>query len=348
MSEANPPETGSPAEDLPTGDSAAAPVLVTGATGFLGGHLLPLLLAAGTPVRALVRREAPALAEQGVELVRGEVESEGALREALSGVRRVFHLAGRVSRDPEAASELQRLHGEGTRRLAAVARREGVERIVLVSTSGTIAVSSEPEPDCDETAGTPIERIGGWPYYRSKWLQEAALLEAASDFEVVIVNPSLLLGPGDERLSSTGDVLRFLSGQVQVIPPGGLNFVDVRDAAAGTSAAMSRGRAGERYLLGGHNWSFAEFFAQLGEISGVRPSRFRLPRGLYTAGALFGEELARQLGREPAVDRISREMAGCYWYFRSDKAARELGHAPREARVTLLETVRWLRDRGLF
>ena len=327
--------------------SDRSPVLVTGATGFLGSHLLPLLLAGKTPVRVLSRRPAPELSARGVEVVEGEIESETALRSALAGVRRVFHLAGRVSRDPVASADLHRVHVEGTRTLATEARREGVARIVLVSTSGTIAVSRDPEPDCDETAPVPIELIGGWPYYRSKWLQERALFEAAADIEVVVVNPSLLLGPGDDRLSSTGDVLRFLSGQIRVTPPGGLNFVDVRDAAAGALAAMVKGRAGERYLLGGHNWSFAEFFARLGEVAGVSGPRLRPSRGFYTAAALVSEEIARQVGREPAVDRISREMAGRYWYFRSDKAARELGHEPRDGRVTLLDTVRWLRDRGL-
>ena len=327
--------------------SQTAPVLVTGATGFLGGHLIPLLHEGGEPVRVLSRQPAPELSARGVEVVVGDVVSGAGLDAALDGVAHVFHLAGRVSRDPDAAASLQRVHVDGTRRLADAARRTGVERILLVSTSGTMAVSRDPEPDCDETAPVPIELIGGWPYYRSKWLQERTLLAAAgSDMEVVIVNPSLLLGPGDDRLSSTGDVLRFLSGQVSMIPPGGLNFVDVRDAAAGALAAMAKGRNGQRYLLGGHNWSFADFFARLGEVSGAPAPRLRLPRGLYTAGALLTEEVARQIGREPAVDRISREMAACYWYFSSEKATRELGHEPRDGRVTLLETVRWLQGRG--
>ena len=131
--------------------SDRSPVLVTGATGFLGSHLLPLLLAEKTPVRVLSRRPAPELSARGVEVVEGEIESETALRSALAGVRRVFHLAGRVSRDPEASADLHRVHVEGTRTLATEARREGVARIVLVSTSGTIAVSRDPEPDCDET-----------------------------------------------------------------------------------------------------------------------------------------------------------------------------------------------------
>ena len=321
-------------------------MLVTGATGFLGSHLLPLLAEGGASVRVLSRRPAPELADRGFEVAAGDVETGTGLQAALDGVSRVFHLAGRVSRDPEAAASLQRVHVDGTRKLAHAAREAGVERIVLVSTSGTIAVARDPEPETDETAPVPIELIGRWPYYRSKWLQERALLAAAGDgLEVVIVNPSLLLGPGDERLSSTGDVLRFLSGQVKVIPPGGLNFVDVRDAAAGVRAAMVKGRSGQRYLLGGHNWSFGDFFARLGEVSETPAPRLRLSRNMYTAGALLTEEVARQVGREPAVDRISREMAGCYWYFSSEKAARELGHEPRDGRVTLLETVRWLQGK---
>ena len=327
---------------MPGKRSLASPVLVTGATGFLGSHLIPLLLDDEAPVRVLSRHPAPDLAARGIEVVPGDVESGTGVREALEGIGRVFHLAGRVSRDPESAPGLQRVHVEGTRNLAEAARSAGVERIVLVSTSGTIAVSRDPDPDCDETAPVPIEMIGGWPYYRSKWLQERTLLATAGEIETVIVNPSLLLGPGDERLSSTGDVLRFLSGQLSVIPPGGLNFVDVRDAAAGLVAAMVKGRSGQRYLLGGHNWTFAEFFARLGEVSGAPAPRLRLPQNLYTAGGWLTEEIARQIGREPAVDSISREMAGCYWYFSSEKAARELGHEPRDGRVTLLETVRWL------
>lgn len=326
--------------------SPSAPVLVTGATGFLGSRVTPLLLERGVPVRVLTRSAAPdPPLPPEIEVVPGDLESSEALAAALSGVRQVFHLAGRVSRDPEDAEALRRVHVDGTRRLAAAAREAGVRRIVLVSTSGTIAVSEEAEPDTAEGAPPPIRLIGSWPYYRSKWLQEQALRGAAGDLEVVTVHPSLLLGPGDRRLSSTGDVLRFLAGQIRVVPPGGLNFVDVRDAAASTVAAMEKGRAGEKYLLGGENWSFGEFFEVLAEVSGVRGPRLSLPKRLYTAGGQISEELARQFGQEPAVDRISREMAGCYWYFRSDKAARELGHAPRDGRETLRDTVRWLEQR---
>ncbi len=335
----------------PSGPDPTRPVLVTGGTGFLGTHLLDVLLGGdrdgAAPLRVLAREPAPRLAARGVEVVEGDLLEGPGLEVALGGVRAVFHLAGMVSRDPDAAARLQQVHVDGARRLAGLARAAGVERIVLVSTSGTIAVTTGPEPELEESAPTPIDQIGGWPYYRSKWLQERALLSAAEDLEVVVVNPSLLLGPGDERLSSTGDVLRFLAGEVRVIPPGGLNFVDVRDAAASVASAMTRGRPGHRYLLGGHNWSFADFFARLGEVSGLTAPRLRLPKEVYTAAALVSEEAARQLGREPAVDRISREMAASYWYFSSAKAERELGHTARDGRLTLLETVRWLDGRGL-
>ncbi len=322
------------------------PVLVTGATGFLGGHLLAELDPAAGPVRVLARKPNPALEERGYEVVVGDLESPEALDRAVAGMDGVFHLAGRVSRDPDAAADLDRVHIEGSRRLVAAVATAGVRRVVLVSTSGTIAVTEWPDPDRDETARVPVELIGRWPYYRSKWLQEQLWLGAPGAFERVIVNPSLLLGPDDDRLSSAGDVLRFLSGQVRVCPPGGLNFVDVRDAASSVKAAMDRGRDRERYLLGGPNWTFAEFFTALAELSDRSPPRLRLPRPLYTAGAVAAEELARQMGSEPAVDRISREMAGCYWYFRSNKAAQELGHDPREGRITLHDTIRWL-DRRL-
>jgi dihydroflavonol-4-reductase len=114
----------------------------------------------------------------------------------------------------------------------------------------------------DESFAPPLKLIGGWPYYTSKLYQEeTARRECQGGPELVILNPSLLLGPGDKRLSSSEDVLRLLACEIPVIPPGGVNFVDVRDAAAAFESALSRGRPGERYLLGGPNWSFETFFA---------------------------------------------------------------------------------------
>jgi dihydroflavonol-4-reductase len=322
--------------------------LVTGGTGFLGEHVVAALAARGTPeLRVLVRGTYELQARPGVRYLRGDLVSDGdaGLLEAMHSCEEVYHLAGLVSRDPGSAAAMMRVHVEGTTRLLRAARRAGVRRVVVASSSGTVAVSRTPEPIPDEDAGYATELVSNWPYYLSKIYQEKVALELGTELgiEVVIVNPSLLLGPGDRRLSSTGDVLRFLRREIPIVPSGGLNFVDARDAAEATVMAMAAGRPGERYLLGGPNWSFAEFFGRLERASKVPAPRLRMPDRWARTGAALVEHLYRQLGREAPVDAISVEMSQVYWYCDSSRAARELGFAPRDPGETLDETIRYLR-----
>jgi dihydroflavonol-4-reductase len=325
-------------------------VLVTGGTGFLGRFVVEELLAAGHRVRVLARGKAPALEERGAEIVVGDVarDLDGTvpLARAFDGVSALFHLAGFVSRDPDDGQRMMRVHIDGTRRALEAAKAAGVRRVVLASTSGTIAVSKEPVV-LDEHAPYPTGIVGGWPYYLSKIYQEKLALDLAATLalELVIVNPSLLLGPGDERASSTGDVRRFLKREIPVVPDGGVSFVDARDAAKSTVAALDLGRAGERYLLGGPNWTVAEYFGRLERASKVRGPKLKLPNSLQRRAASLIEHAYKALDKEPPVERISVEMAQVYWWCDSTKAERELGFAARDPGETLDDTIRDLRTR---
>jgi dihydroflavonol-4-reductase len=323
-------------------------LLVTGATGFLGEHLCRVLVEQGHTVRGLARSRSGVLQALGVEHVRGDVLEGPELDRALEGVTAVFHLAGAVSRDPDDAQRMMRLHVDGTRRVLERMAAAGIKRMVLASTSGTIGVSKD-EEILDESAPYAEEIVAGWPYYASKIYQERLAFEHGErlGIEVVAVNPSLLLGPGDRRLSSTGDVRKFIKKQIPVLPDGGINFVDARDAAEATAAALDKGRAGERYLLGGPNWTMKEFFARLGRVAKVSPPRLKLPaslKGFGRWGATLVEELYRHRGKEPPVDRISVEMAEHFWWIDSGKAERELGFAARDPQLTLVDTVAYLRQ----
>ena len=322
-------------------------VLVTGATGFLGEHLCRALVAQGHIVRGLARSRSSVLDELGVEHVRGDVLNPDEVDRALDGVSAVFHLAGAVSRDPDDAQRMMRLHVDGTRRVLEQMANAGVRRMILASTSGTIGVSTREEV-LDESAPYAEQVVAGWPYYTSKIYQERLAFEHGErlGIEVVAVNPSLLLGPGDRRLSSTGDVRKFIKRQIPTIPDGGINFVDVRDAAGATAAALANGRAGQRYLLGGPNWTTKEFFARLGRVANVSPPRLKLPPKLNKWGASVIEEIYRWRGKEPPVERISVEMAEHYWWIDSTKAQRELGFEARDPQLTLVDTVSYLR-RGI-
>ena len=321
-------------------------VLVTGGSGFLGRALLPVLVRAGHEVRALARGDVEDAAALGVEVVRGALEDRGSVRTALAGVEAVVHLAGRVDFDPTDPAALYRLHVEGTRTLLEDALAAGASRFLLASSSGTIGVSEEPR-EATEADDYPIALVASWPYYLSKIYQEKVALRFHRDtgFPVVVLNPSLLLGPGDARLTSTDVVFKFLERRVPSMPGGGLSFVDVRDAAAAFAAAVGRGRPGERYLLGGANMSFAEFFARLARLSGVPAPRVRLPSGAGVAAARLLERFHAWRESEPPVSTAEVEMGERYWYVNAARARTELGFAPRDPQETIFETWRYVEER---
>jgi len=324
--------------------------LVTGGTGFLGSHLVRLLAEEGVrPLRVLSTSAPVWLEELGVETVVGSITSPEDARRAVEGAGEVYHLAGRVSREPEDAHVMYKLHVEGTRVLCEAAAAAGVKSMVMASTSGTIAVTEAGDVAPDEEWPTPLDIVSRWPYYASKLYQERVALEnfTGGGRRLVIMNPSLLLGPGDERLSSTKVVLDFLSRKIPTVPKGGLSFVDARDAARAFRAAMERGREGERYLLGAANWTFDKFFGRLERITKVPAPFISLPSKLSLAGARGLSALYKHWKLAPPVEPTEIEMADYFWYLDASKARAELGFDPRDPQETLLDTVSYVRDNFL-
>jgi dihydroflavonol-4-reductase len=322
-------------------------VALTGATGFLGSWVVNRLLERGHSVTALIRGEAGTLSERAVQVVRGELPDPLAAAALVVGADALIHLAGRVSRDPADGPAMYRLHVAGTKVLLEAAAEAQVGRVVLASSSGTIGVSksSRPSTELDET---PLTLVGRWPYYLSKIYQERLALSFAQEHRLPLVclNPSLLLGPGDLHFSSTGDIWRFLRRDIPAMPSGGLSFADVRDVAATFEAALARGRPGERYLLGGANMTFAEFFGRLSRLSGVPPPRLRLPSEVNLLGVRALESWSRWRGVDPPIDRASVEMGEHWFFIDSSKARLELGFSPRDPQETLRDTLRDLESRG--
>lgn len=274
---------------------------------------------------------------------------EASVRAAATGCDGAFHCAGRVSRRQADAEEMYRVHVEGTRIVLDACSAAGLRRVVVASTSGTVAVSDDPNRIPNESDSAPLGIIGRWPYYRAKLFAErAALSRSHAGFEVVCVNPSLLLGPGDVRGSSTEDVRRFLEGEVPAVPSGGLSFIDARDAAEAMCLAMDRGRGGERYLVGACNLTMAEFVGRLTRASGAKAPRFALPRSrtLVRLGASWMNRLAPHVGLA-MVDPVTIEMSSYFWYVDSAKAESSLGFRPRDPNLTIYDTVEDLRARGV-
>ncbi len=324
-------------------------ILITGGTGFLGTHIVRQMLDAGEKnLRVLASRVPEWMKDAGIEAVEGSVTETDDVARACKNVSTIFHLAGKVSRDNDDAAAMNKIHLEGTRLLCEAAKGSGVTTILLASSSGTIAVS-EDEQTFDETFPQPVEVFSRWAYYGSKYYQERAAIENfdGEGRRLVILNPSLLLGPDDDRLSSTKPVLDFLARKIPYSPGGGLNFVDVRDAAAAFIAAIDKGRHQEKYLLGAANMTFQQFFGRLERLSGVSAPMLKLPKKLAVAGSGLISSIYGNWGKASPVAPSEVEQAEYFWYFDSSKAVDELGFAPRDPQETLQDTITFLRQRFL-
>ena len=324
--------------------------LITGGTGFLGAHLVRQLVESGTKdIRVMATWIPEWLTGLGVDTCEGSVTNEEDVGRAVEGVTEIYHLAGKVSRERDDAREMYKLHVDGTRLLCDAAKKAGVTTIVLASSSGTIAVSEKSDVIHDENYPPPLDIIARWPYYASKAYQEMAALERfnGKGLRLVIMNPSLLLGPGDDRLSSTKVVLDFMARKISAVPNGGLNFVDARDAAQAFRIAMQKGRHGQRYLLGAVNWTFVKFFDRLARLTKVASPRLAFPSKFAVTGAHVIDSLFRQWNFTSPVQADEVEMAEYFWYFKHDKARRELGFQPRDPGDTLNDTVQYLRKNFL-
>jgi len=320
-------------------------ILITGGTGFLGSHIVRQFLDTGEKTLKVMASRVPEwMMDAGVEAVEGSVTERDDVVKACENVSAIFHLAGKVSRDNDDASSMNKVHLEGTRLLCEAAKEAGVSTVILASSSGTIAVSEDPEV-VDETYPQPVNLFSRWAYYASKYYQERAALESfdGDGRRLVILNPSLLLGPDDERLSSTKPVLDFLARKIPYCPSGGLNFVDARDAAAAFIAALEKGKHQEKYLLGAANMTFADFFGRLERLSGVSAPILKVPKKFAVAGAGMIGSIYKNWGRPSPVAPNEVEQAEHFWYFDSLKAEEELGFAPRDPQETLQATISYVR-----
>jgi dihydroflavonol-4-reductase len=264
------------------------------------------------------------------------------VRRSLEGVEAVYHLAGLVSFQDKDARRMYELHVDATRELLRDVREAGVKRFILASTSGTIAVSKE-ERIGREDDDYPITVVGKWPYYLSKIYEEKLTLEYCRKHSIplVVLNPSLLMGPGDDRLSSTWTVVKFLNRELPAMPGGGMSFVDARDAAEAFLNALTRGELYGRHLMG-VNMSMADFFDRLQRLTGVAAPRLHLPSKANVLGAKLLERWAKFRGTRPAVDPQEVDVGEHFFYLDASKAEHELGFRARDPQETLHDTVQYI------
>ncbi len=326
--------------------------LVTGGLGFLGRHLVDQLLSAGESVRVL-DTAAPAnnaLAE--VDYITGSICDRPTVERAMAGVRRVYHTAAKAGLWAADKGELYRVNQIGTRIVLQAAQKAGVERIVHTSTESILKSRTGPPSAklLDETVQLNETDMCG-DYCRAKFLAEQEALDAAArGVPVVVVNPSVPVGPGDFNLTPPSRMLLgFLNGRFPAYMESTLNLVDVRDVANGHIRAADRGRLGQRYLLGNENIRLADLLVIMKELTGLSMPRRRVPYWLaFTASAVQEWRADHLTHRPPTAPLTGVRLARTPLILDNARARTELGLEFRPLRESLADAIRWFQEQGLL
>jgi dihydroflavonol-4-reductase len=313
---------------------------VTGATGFVGAHVVRALAQRGDDVRVVYRdpRRLRALGSTPYRRAKTDCLDYKAMRRALRGHDVLFHVAGYVASSP--VQRVWELNAEGPVVAVEAAAAEGVRRVVLTSTISAIGTANEHGP-ADESTSYPTDWLG-LVYPDSKHAGERAALEAAErhGVEVVVVNPGYVLGvpvnrsqPGE---TSTRTIGNYLRGRLPGVVDAPMNFVDVDDVAAGHLLAASHGRPGERYILGGENLRWPRLIDRVAALSGARYPVVVLPTGIGRIA-----RLREALGLPGTISAEAFDLMRQDWRFTSKKAREELGYSTRPLDETLANTIEW-------
>src|SRR5262245_25848907 len=297
-------------------------VLVTGATGFVGGMVARELVRAGREVRLLVRPTADHhnLRDLAVEFALGDVRDLDSVVRATAGCMQVYHVAALYKLWVRHRQEIYDCNVTGTENVLKAARAHAIERVVYTSSVATLGLPEDGTPGNEETPVSLANMIGH--YKRSKYLAEqVALRYAAEGLPVVIVNPSTPVGVGDLKPTPTGKlIVDFLNGRMPGYVDTGLNLVDVEDVARGHLLAAEKGRVGEKYILGHENLTLQQILSLLAELTGRSAPRFKVPYALALSVAYMDAALARLVpGREPFAPPVGVKLSKKKMFFDPSK-----------------------------
>ncbi len=320
--------------------------LVTGGTGFLGANLAKGLAEQGWTVRILRRSTSPldAVRDLQVEHIIGDVTNLESLAVAMQGVDVVFNVAAISQYWRSTPNLIYKVNVGGAQNVFDAAARLGVKRVVHTSSAAAVGIIRGRAANEDDPFNQPPDQF---PYGHSKWLaEELAREQVKAGQDIVMVNPAAIVGARDINWIS-GSILREAKrGHIPVIPQGGVNFVAVQDVVAGHIAAVEKGRAGERYILGGENLTNRQTTELACEIVGVKPPRIRQPRWTIPLAGWALDGIAKIVGPTLPLSGEQMRLTAKYIYFDSSKAQRELGLPHTPVRQALRECYDWYVQHG--
>jgi dihydroflavonol-4-reductase len=326
-----------------------ASVLVTGGAGFIGSHLVALLAEHGHCVRVLERPGAAVdhLPSRGVEVVECDIRDRPGVERAVAGCEQVYHLAANPNLWARPRGLFRQVNYQGAVNVLDAALAAGARRVLHTSTESILTRASQAEPIREDQDVPPDDVLG--PYCRSKFLAERyAFSLARRGAPVVIVNPTLPVGPGDRgRSPPTRMMLDFCRGRRREYVDAELNLIDVRDVARGMVLAMERGRPGRRYLLGHENLTILEVFTRLARLTGLPAPTRRVPYPVALLAACVSEIVADVWTRRaPAATLTGVQLTRRRMHFDASGSLAELGLGPRPIQESLADAVGWFREMG--
>ncbi len=318
-------------------------VFVTGGNGFIGSAVVHRLVQTGHEVRCLVRRKSRCerIAGLAVERVPGDVRDPVSLRSGMAGCQAAIHLAGLSSWNEIDSPALHQVVEGGTRHMLQAAMEAGAQRVIFVSS--VTAVNGSDTPEIFDESSEFTLNDPELTYALAKRSAEAECrIWVARGLPVVILNPAEVYGPSDTALVTACNLIGFARSNPILVCSGGTSIVHVDDVASGIVSALSKGRPGERYILGGENLTIRQLARLFLELANVRRRILTLPNWLIRRMTRAAKALRLSLPYHAGVIPYATR----YWFVDGSKARRELDVQFRDARATLMPTIAWLKQEG--
>lgn len=324
-------------------------VLVTGASGFVGGAVARALVQAGSRVRVLLRQTANTdlVKDLPIDIVTGDVRNYHSVLQATRGCHQVYHVAALYKLWVRRKQDMYDCNVLGTENILRAAREVGVEKVVYTSSVATLGLPGDDHQGTEDTPVSLSDMVGH--YKRSKFLAEQVALQYAQDgLPIVIVNPSTPVGGGDIKPTPTGKlIVDFLNGNMPGYVDTGLNVVDVEDVAQGHLLAATHGKIGGKYILGNENLTLRQILQLLADLTGRPAPRLKVPYALALGVAYGDAALARLIpGREPFAPPVGVRLSKKKMFFSPAKAIRELGLPQTPVREAFRKAITWFHAHG--